>query len=448
MGASEIIVGMNEPWRAGPQDHPSAAELQAFLGKRDPEVQRRVVRHLLSGCSSCGQRLDALTAASQPRFLRDLERQRSKAPDPTDDYDIVFAHTQEALLHFLSDGGPVEEPPASLLAELADFSRDEQALIRPARRALALLVKWLVSRSHAVRFDDPEKMLQWALMARLAAESCTPAEAGSGARLADLRAKAWAQYGIALKVKGCLHAAEDALTAAQGFLQAGTGNPSLQPWILGRTASLYLDKGNPADASELTGEAMRISAAIGEFDQEATAILLQATALDDQGDYGRAVTLLEQAIDRREFGADFEWLFLARINLVGFYLHVGQVDQAVTLANSIRLMRHPSPTSSAFLHWIWRQGQLQARLGRLEAAESAFRRAHRGFIKKALPRPVAILCQQIVALNREMGYGDRGEQILAESLWFLEKHADPETINSVWKLRNAPESARPNPPKA
>ena len=357
-----------------------------------------------------------------------------KEQDSAGEYDAVLDRAEETFALFLSEGRPVEEPPGSLLAELTPSSEGDRPHPGPARRSLAFLVKWLIARSHAVRADDPEKMLQWALMARLAADSCTTAEAGSTARLCDLRARAWTQLSVGLRVKGLLRASEEAITMAQKCSQAGTGDLSLRSWLLSRYASLCNDQKKFADAIAMSDQAARISRKIGEFDQEADDLVIKGIAWSRAGHSGKAVRLLEHAIARPEFRCNSEWLFMARHNLLGCYIIAGQTSKALDLASSpqqeSRLLRSPLH----FLRSLWYQGELLALLGHLEAAEAALRRTHRGFLAKALPIPVALLCQRLVTLNRELRRSDRAEQILAESEAILRRYAEPETLASVQGL--------------
>jgi hypothetical protein len=81
-------------------------------------------------------------------------------------------------------------------------------------RRLPFLVKWAVSQSHAIRYEDPEQMLLWADLARLFDEDCTPEAAGSRMRCSDLRARAWGQLGNALRVRSLRPEAKSALDNA------------------------------------------------------------------------------------------------------------------------------------------------------------------------------------------------------------------------------------------
>lgn len=420
------------------KDHLSASDLQGFLDKRDPTARLRVVRHLLSGCPSCAQNLRDLGGDSRLHSLPSrIALPGSKESDAVGEYDAVLDRAEEEFELFLSAGRPVKEPPGSLLAELTPQLDGVPRRPGPSSRGLVLLVKWLVARSYAMRFDDTEEMLQWALMARLAAESCTTTEAGSAARLADLRALAAAHLGNALRAKGLLRASEDALTVAHRLSQAGTGDLSLHSLILSRNAALCVAQKNFSGAIELARQAGSLSSAIGECDRQAEDLVEEGIAWNRSGDAEKAASLLEQALSRPKFRCNDQWLFVAQNNLALCYIQAGQVSKAIALDNPDRAKSASSLSPLLFLGSLWQRGELLARMGRLDEAEATLRRAHRGFLERALPIQVATMCRRLVSLNREMGRDDRAERILAVSEAVLRRCAEPDTIASVQRLRNA-----------
>lgn len=354
------------------------------------------------------------------------------------DYDAVLERTEAALSLFFSNGRPVDEPPGSLLAELAPLPRAAGALASRPRGSLPMLVRWLVVRSYAARFEQPEKMMEWALMARLAAESCTPAEAGSALRRADLQARAWAQLGGSFRIKGLLRSSEEALTTAERCAQRGTGDPALRSWILGARACLQSEKGDFAAAVELARKAGRISGAIDDFEEQANRIVTEANAWNLAGDPEQGMVLLEEAMARPAFAGNSEWMFFARYNLIDCCIYAGRADKALHLLMPGSPQPSAAPNTRIFLRSLWQHGELLALLGHLEAAESALRRAHRGFLGMALPREAVNLCRRLVEVNREMGQRDRADQIVTQSLAALERHAEPELIAALRELGDAP----------
>lgn len=422
-------------------EHPTADELRAYLrgqSGRHTDTGAWIVRHLLRGCATCQKNLQTLRRELQPSFRVSRSPGSADAEPTAPCYDAVFARVEKTLSLFLSNGQAAEEPPGSLLAELAPLPAGELGRLRSSGPILPFLIKWLIARSHAARFDDPDKMLQWALMARLAAESCTAPEAGSATRLSDLRARAWTQLGNSLRVKGFFLPAQQAITTAQHHLEAGTGDLSLRSWVLLLTACLSVVNGGSATAVDLAEQARRMSGAIGATIEEANSFLIESNAWYSAGDPDKAAYILWNVLPRPDFRLDSEWLYLARHNLVSWSLHAGQLRQALIILRQIRGGPEQMKNPLLLLRSLWAQGELLAKLGHLEAAEAALRRAHRGFLQKGIPRAIAPLCVQLVTLNRETGNGDRGETILAESLAALERlHAEPDALAPVLSLRDS-----------
>ena len=168
------------------EEHPSIDDLQEFVDavSTGRSASRRVLRHLLARCSSCGDLVRALASSrglpiSSRRETLPLSAE-SSSRSAGFNYDQAFAKAEQTLSFFLSNGRPVREPPPTLLAALVpELSSEEELPLSRERAAIPALVKWLVQKSHGARYEDPHEMFRWALMARLAADSCSASAAGS-----------------------------------------------------------------------------------------------------------------------------------------------------------------------------------------------------------------------------------------------------------------------------
>src|SRR5262249_11933078 len=181
-------------------------------------------------------------------------------------YDQAFANTERALADFLSPDRSIQRAPEDLLAELAPLPTSEQVRLIEIEERFAdpQMVKWLIERSHADRYEDPERMLYLAHLAQVAADAATVTSAGSEPRLADVRTRAWGHYGNSLRVSGRLKEAEEALTKARRYCEAGTGDPPLRARLLEQMASLQTFQRRFESAIELADEAGQIYRDLGE----------------------------------------------------------------------------------------------------------------------------------------------------------------------------------------
>src|SRR6185295_16811609 len=99
------------------------------------------------------------------------------------------------------------------------------------------LVEELLERSRAMRHENADATVQFAQLARLAAENLEPGRYGDK-RVTDVRARAWAELGNACRITDDLKKADEALREAGVLAQAGSGDPLLAAWVADLTGSL------------------------------------------------------------------------------------------------------------------------------------------------------------------------------------------------------------------
>ncbi|HXO21173.1 MAG TPA: hypothetical protein VOA87_14760, partial [Thermoanaerobaculia bacterium] len=271
------------------KNHPTLEDFEGLLHASRPNRHRnaRIVRHLLAACSACCDQLrimgwpaNRLTRLVHlPGGSQDLETEASFAR-ALHDYDEAFARADQAVSEFLAVPPMPSEDAKDLLAELTrqPLERQEDLLQSESRFASPQLVRELIERSHGTRYEDPEAMVHWANLAKTAALCCTAQATGNPARLADLQARAWGQFGNSLRVAGRLREAEKALASAQEALQAGTGDPALRARLLEQTASLHTFNRAFNAAIEILAEAAEIYSDLGESHSLARTLVQEAIA--------------------------------------------------------------------------------------------------------------------------------------------------------------------------
>jgi tetratricopeptide (TPR) repeat protein len=333
-------------------------------------------------------------------------------------YDKAFDQAQRAAEAFLTQFPEVQNPEL-LLVQLKKLPKDLQ--VKEVRASLRFhnprIVERLLDLSHNSRFDDREEMLHWATLAVTCARLCTvEAVGGSKALLDDLLARAWGDYGNALLVSGRLEEAEKAFTTAEGYREAGTGDPMLHAALLGKNSSLAVSQGRFEEAIEMCEEASEIYREIGERHLLARTMVLKARATFVSGEVEDAAEILDRAIlliDREE---DPHLLVAACHNLVLCYLDLRRPMQAEEIFSAMRELYEKLDNPLILLQATWLEGQIRLDLGQLKAAETALLRARKGYIERKLAYEVALISLDLAAVYVKLGLVDKLEETMLETV--------------------------------
>lgn len=427
------------------QEHPTAEELESFL--RDACRQgyaarnTRILRHLLAACPACRGRLQAMGwTSNRLERLVHLPGEASGREAEVNDYcyDSAFAKTEQAVEAFLTAAPPSLVAPELLLAELDGRQHGDQlSLVEEEERfANPRLVQVFIDRSHAARYADPEAMLHWAGMARAIATRCTPEAAGSASKLSDLRGEAWGQYGNALRMAGRLQEAEEVMRTAQGYLQAGTGDPALKAHLGEQIASLYTHQRRFDSAIAELGEAADIFRQLGETHAFARTLVVQAVACVYAGKADRAVELLNRAIPLIDHEGDPHLLLAACHNLVRCYIDLDQPDHALSLYSEAQYLYREFSDPLILLKAGWQEGQLLRDLGHLRNAETMLAHAQQGFLDRGLIYEAALVSLDLAALYLKLGaLEDLKQTAVAAVPIFRALGVDREALGSLIQLQ-------------
>jgi tetratricopeptide (TPR) repeat protein len=430
-------------------DHPTTRDLRDFLqdASRQGFAARnaRILRHLLADCQTCRGNLDAMGWTKSrlarlvylPGGLRELVRDH-RVQASGYDYDQAFSRAEQSVDDFLSTGPVPRSSPEQLLKELDQHSRETQlSLVEEDERfAIPQLVHPLIERSHASRYTDPEMMLHWAALARSISARSPVASMGSPARLTDLRALAWSQYGTALRVNGRLHDAEEAMVTAGRYLSEGTGDPALRARLCEQRAGLCTYQRRFDSSIAALNEAAEIYRHLDETHAFARTLVQEATASVYAGDTMKAVDLLNQAIPLIDHESDPHLLLAACHNLVRCYIDLDQPERALSIYSETRDLYKEFGDSLILLRANWQEGQLLRDLGHLRAAETALLRARQGFMERGLTYEVAVVCLDLTALYIKLKqFDDLKETVTATIPLFRALGVDREALASLLQLQ-------------
>jgi tetratricopeptide (TPR) repeat protein len=391
-------------------DHPTTQDLEGFLqeASRQGSAARnaKILLHLLTDCQTCRGRLNAMgwSKSRLDRLVYLPGSSQGLLQDPLQttrySYDHAFFRAEQAVDDFLSTGPVPVQAPEQILKDLIRHPRELQlSLVEEDERfAVPQLIQPLVERSHTARFADPEMMLHWASLARSISARSTSASIGSSARLADLRALAWSQYGTALRVGGQLREAEDAMVTANRYLFEGTGDPVLKARLYEQKAALYTYQRRFDAAISALDNAAEVYRHLGDTHALARTLVQEATSFVYVGDAIGAVDLLNQAIPLIDHEGDPHLLLAACHNLVRCYIDLDQPERALSIYSETRDLYKEFGDSLILLRANWQEGQLLRDLGHLRAAETALLRARQGFMERNLMYEVAVVCLDLAAV--------------------------------------------------
>ncbi|HEY0512988.1 MAG TPA: hypothetical protein VGH73_13850 [Thermoanaerobaculia bacterium] len=372
------------------------------------------MRHLLSGCAVCRDHLGAMgwnqvgsTFLLQPKADGFQSGEGTSTPSVAETYDYgqAFAAAERAVSAFLTPEQPGKVSVPLLVAELAELPAGEQIrrVAAGGPYASPALARALVERSHAIRYSSASDMLQFAELAKLAAEGCSAADEGSELKLEDLLARVWGQHGTALRVGGQPRAAEEALATAQEHRRLGTGDPSLRAWLLERVTALAIFQSRFKEAVETCEEGGQIYQELGESHLFASTLTQKAIALLYSGETEAAVRVLNQALPLIDHEEDPHLLLAACHNLIRCYIDLDRPDQAMTLYGETRELYQEFGDPLILLRAAWQEGQILRDLGHLRAAENALLRARKGYTEKGLAYEMALVSLDLASVYVKLG---------------------------------------------
>ncbi len=204
--------------------HPTPTELEAFAKGDLPSARfRRIARHLFQGCAPCN-------ALLLPHYQHLLPSSPSPEPQAhgtgvSGDYlDRVFSAFRSYRRYLRRE----EARQRRIAARLAMGGGLQGLMEEPEipLRGLGTL-QALLERSWAVRHEAPQEMLELARFAVEVARNLSP-RWHDEREIADWQARAWGEYGNALRARDDLDEAERAFGHAFSFLLRGTGDLRLK----------------------------------------------------------------------------------------------------------------------------------------------------------------------------------------------------------------------------
>jgi tetratricopeptide (TPR) repeat protein len=406
--------------------HPSDDILRRFVsGTASRSEGRQVTLHLLPGCHACAQRMRELLV---PKI-------------PPDSYDAVFTRLESSPPR--APGGarmPFDAAAKLLLAELdAQPKPRQEILARNSRRYLSpSLAHLLAERSYKLRYQDPRSMLHAARLGAAIAERLEAVLPDERAEFADVHALCSSQLCSALRVRGDLGSAEQAMQTALGALKRGTGAPLLRALLREQLGALRTWQCRYEAAIRTYEESVEIYRDQGKRHELARALISQAIATLSTGDPEGALALLFEAIPKVEGERDPRLTLAACHAVVSSQIDAGQIEDASLKWIELRFLYEQIGDPLLRLREKWLEGKLLIAQGVIPAGIRLLEKTRELYREHGLPYDAALISMEIAQGHLCLGRLDRVRALITETLpMFRDLDVDKRILTQFVHLRRA-----------
>jgi len=372
-------------------EHPGEGDFEGFWNERlEPAGMQRILRHLVSGCSSCRTRL--LTSA--PTSLWKLERL------PDDAYDAPIERAWQAarkLLPRIQEDKKRRNLGVALFRERGDWPNITESEQRSFKGAWPH-IEILLQRGFDARYRNPREMLEL-LQAAARAVSGIPGWRYGERLHFDLQARVWGELGNGYRVNERYQESDAAFRTARSLLDQGTGELIIQAHLYDMESSLRRAQRRVDEALSLLDQACRIYRQLGDRHLAGRTLMRKGTCLLYAQRPREAVRWLRRAISLLDSTRDPELSATASHNLLDALIETGKFREAgqELLKNGLRLKFAEDPLNLNRIRWV--EAKILVGRGRLADAEQVFCEVRDGFRKFGLTYDAA-LCGMDLALVR------------------------------------------------
>ena len=350
--------------------HLGKGEIEGFLaGRLETADRRRVVLHLLAGCSLCGRRMKALAAP-----LLGEEPWTAAAEVAEERYEEAISRVKTAAPSLLKRWRKETAKLEQALALLDQFPGGLGDARLPWRQIQSLhgwpLCEALLRKSYELRFSDPKRMLDMADNAAAVAEHIRLEKYPWPGIVADLRARAFAELGNAYRVNDRLSKADAAFEQAREFLEEGTGDPMLQAQVLDLLASLRRAQRRLEEAIFLLDQVHSLYLEADDLHLAGRALISMGVNTHYLGHPHEAVGMFEKGLRLLQPERDAQLVAIAQQVLLHALTDAGEYRQAsrLLLRSGLGEAFAGEPRNLLKLRWV--EGKIHAGLGRPARAES------------------------------------------------------------------------------
>lgn len=357
-------------------EHPTAAELRAFLeGQLTPEQRRAVITHLVQGCPTC-------SAAAAVAF--------GFRPASPDEYQAVTTRV------FRTVSRKVKQERERARDAVSQLEQGTKTSFLRRRLHRLTLFEELLARSWELRQENPGKMIELARHATLVARTLEPQV---GSRLAsDLQCRAWAELGNAYRVAEDLDEAEHAFRRAETLFQQGTQDEFLEARILDLRASYYGDRREFDLALAALDIVFEIYSRYGDRHLAGRALITKGLHTSYKGDADEAVQTIQRGLTLIDPERDPSLYFAAVHNLARGLMEKDQFQEARKVLSRNAWRQQEAGGCLNLLKFQWLDAQISAGLQEFYRAEIGFLNVKEGFRAAGIFYDAAIVALDLATL--------------------------------------------------
>jgi len=423
-------------------EHPSRAELEQLLsGALAYGRMRSIVRHLRAGCAPC-RALVASHTSLGPQPLATLPMPRTARTARTAQKAQTAQKARIVPATAAADAArELDAAPPAIDAMTADQA---EALERTVDRALAAVVRYgmravreskkvdqvlvalaeqglagfcrlprhlrglaaydgLLQRSWALRFDDPQQMVQLCELATVVAGGLSPQSYGSD-RVRDLQCRAAIELANAYRVSGRTDEAQASLNEAFELFRLGTRNRLM-------AARLFVIQGHVSgmkrsfdNAFVAFDSAIKLYRQYGEPHQVADTLITKGMYCGYACRAEEALKLLGEALAQLDSTTHPELTLLAVYNIANLLVDGGRFREARTL-----LWRHLPVINQGFgghalrVRLKWLDARIHTGIGELDRAERDLEETRSGFQEVGDQYRATVVSLEMAVLHLRQG---------------------------------------------
>lgn len=401
-------------------------------GELSAGENRRIVRHLLAAWRVCRDGIGQLWGGGRPP---------SAGPrTSTLDYDRAFSGLGAGLAGHIQEVAGERQRLPLLIERLRDLPPDERRALLDSDPAFHNwpFGEWLIEESRRTFDADLGRAEGLAGEAVAVAESLPAGPPHGAALVQDLKARAWACRGEALRRRSDLRGAEEAFAVAERFLAQGTGDALEEAQILELKAALYRDQHRADEARHLLEEVFSIYRQYGDPHLTGRAFIQKGRVHGHAHDLDGAIRWLRKGLALIDPARERSLDLSARHSLM-LYLHEsGRPREARFLlkASAPEFQKHGSPRLILRLRWL--EGKIYDALGFLAEAEKALLEARQGFAGLGIGFSAAAVSLDLAGLYAAQGRAAEMRGLAEETLpIFQSRDLHREAIAALLAIRQA-----------